>query len=81
VRTVGYTETRGYCLEAVLCFLTGLISIVGVLLVGEGGIQGITALILAFIASKEIKEKELKGRKLVILGVICSIIGLLSYLF
>ena len=72
------SEKQGYCFEAVLSFVLGVISIVGIILVGKGGIQGVTGLIFAYIAHSEIKKRNLKGRNFMMAGVVCSVIGLLS---
>lgn len=72
------TEKQGYCFEAVFTLILGLVSILGIVLVGKGGMLGLTGLIFAFIAHTEMKNRSLKGRNFVIAGVICSVIGLVS---
>ncbi|MFP7495275.1 DUF4190 domain-containing protein [Terribacillus saccharophilus] len=72
------TEKQGYSFEAVFTLMAGLISIVGIILVGKGGIHGLIGLIWAYMAHLEIKRHNKKGRNIMVAGIVCCLIGLVS---
>lgn len=67
-----------YCNEAIFSLIIGVFSIVGVFLLGSGATLGGFGLGIAYIAHRDIKKSRRKGRKLMVSGIVCSLIGIVS---
>lgn len=70
------TGNPAYCHEAIFSLIIGIFSILGVIFMDNGATLGGFGLGIAYIAHREIKKGKLKGRKFVVLGIVCSLIGI-----
>ncbi|PAF34858.1 hypothetical protein CHH69_13650 [Terribacillus saccharophilus] len=75
------TEALEYCHEAIFSLVIGILSILGVIFWDNGATLGGFGLGIAYIAHREIKKSKLKGRKFVVLGIVCSLIGIVGSFF
>ncbi len=75
------TEASEYCQQAIFSLIIGIFSILGVIFMDNGATLGGFGLGIAYIAHREIKKSKLKGRKFVVLGIVCSLIGIVSSFF
>lgn len=66
---------------ATFSLVIGILSIVGSLFLPASGLLGIVALILGFMALREIKTQGFQGRGLAIGGIIAGLLGVGWYLF
>lgn len=80
-RYKGQTEASEYCHQAIFSLFIGIFSILGVIFMNNGATLGGFGLGIAYIAHREIKKGKLKGRKFVVLGVVCSLIGIVGSFF
>lgn len=76
-----HAASQGYCYEAVLSIIIGILSILGVIFLDNGGTLGGFGLVIAYTAYKEIKESKQKGQTLIVLGAVCSLIGIVGSFF
>jgi uncharacterized membrane protein len=73
-----FTETRRINGKAVGSLLIGLISIAGIMLVGEGAVLSLAGLILGFTGLRETKQGEQTGFRAAAAGLILNAIGIIS---
>lgn len=64
--------------KAIGSVLIGIVSILGIFLVGYGAIISVAGLLLGIFALREIKRLTQKGRKLAVFGMISNCIGIVS---
>ncbi|MGM0845670.1 MAG: DUF4190 domain-containing protein [Bacillota bacterium] len=66
--------------KALGSLLMGIIAIAGLFFFKEGTILSIVGIVLGIISNKEIKQYEQKGSKLALVGMVFSLIGLVSFI-
>ncbi|HZH59768.1 MAG TPA: DUF4190 domain-containing protein [Metabacillus sp.] len=67
--------------KAIAALILGILSIITIIFSGFGIILGVIGLILGIIGLNEIKRFGQEGRKMAIIGIICSGLGILLTLF
>ena len=67
--------------KAIGSVLIGIVSILGIFLIGYGGILSVAGLLLGIFALSETKKLRQKGRKLAGFGIIFNCIGIISLYF
>lgn len=69
-------EKKGINGKAVGSVLIGIVSILGIILVGDGSALGAAGLLLGLFALREIKSLGQQGRGLAVFGVILNFISI-----
>ncbi|WP_226666233.1 DUF4190 domain-containing protein [Metabacillus litoralis] len=67
--------------KAIATLILGILSILAIAFSGLGLLLGVTGLILGIIGLNEIKRFGHEGRKMAIVGIVCSCLSILITLF
>ncbi|WP_223068659.1 DUF4190 domain-containing protein [Paenibacillus caui] len=74
-------ENKGTNGKAVGSLLIGILSIFGIVIIGNGAVLSLAGLLLGILGLRETKKLRQKGRKLAVAGIIFNCLAIVSLFF